>query len=90
MTRAALAHTGVRTEQRGEGSWWVEGRRPDPVDVTVEPDLSSAAVFLAAAAVTGGRVTVTGWPERTTQGGATTSAGSWSAWAPGASSTPTG
>nr|WP_088818297.1 3-phosphoshikimate 1-carboxyvinyltransferase [Kytococcus aerolatus] len=69
MTRAALAHTGVRTEQRGEGSWWVEGKRPDPVDVTVEPDLSSAAVFLAAAAVTGGRVTVTGWPERTTQGG---------------------
>ena len=38
-------------------------------DWTVEPDLSNAAVFLAAAAVTGGEVTVAGWPERSTQPG---------------------
>ena len=31
-------------------------------DWVVEPDLSIAAVFLAAAAVTGGRVSVAGWP----------------------------
>ncbi len=36
---------------------------------TVEPDLSGAAPFLAAALVTGGEVTVPGWPERTTQPG---------------------
>jgi 3-phosphoshikimate 1-carboxyvinyltransferase len=36
----------------------------------VEPDLSNAAVFLAAAAVTGGRVTVAGWPAGSTQPGA--------------------
>jgi 3-phosphoshikimate 1-carboxyvinyltransferase len=35
----------------------------------VEPDLSSAAPFLAAAVVTGGAVTVPGWPRRTTQPG---------------------
>jgi 3-phosphoshikimate 1-carboxyvinyltransferase len=36
----------------------------------VEPDLSNAAPFLAAALVTGGRVTVRDWPARTTQPGA--------------------
>jgi len=35
--------------------------------VTVEPDLSSAGPFLAAALVTAGTVTVAGWPGRTTQ-----------------------
>ena len=35
----------------------------------VEPDLSNAAPFLAAALVTGGRVTVPGWPQHTTQAG---------------------
>ena len=46
---------------------------PGPIaarDWTVEPDLSNAAVFLAAAAVTGGEVTVAGWPARSTQPGA--------------------
>ncbi len=35
----------------------------------MEPDLSNAAPFLAAALVTGGSVTVPGWPQRTTQPG---------------------
>ncbi|MFE9390248.1 3-phosphoshikimate 1-carboxyvinyltransferase [Streptomyces sp. NPDC006784] len=38
-------------------------------DLTVEPDLSNAQPFLAAALVTGGRVTVPDWPEHTTQPG---------------------
>ena len=38
-------------------------------DVTIEPDLSNAAPFLAAALVAGGTVTVPGWPEETTQVG---------------------
>ncbi|MFN8157623.1 MAG: 3-phosphoshikimate 1-carboxyvinyltransferase [Candidatus Nanopelagicales bacterium] len=45
---------------------------PGPVralDRVVEPDLSNAAPFLAAALVTGGRVTVPAWPARTTQAG---------------------
>ena len=35
----------------------------------MEPDLSNAAPFLAAALVTGGQVSIPGWPERTTQPG---------------------
>lgn len=35
----------------------------------IEPDLSNAAQFLGAALVTGGRVTVPGWPAETTQPG---------------------
>jgi 3-phosphoshikimate 1-carboxyvinyltransferase len=40
-----------------------------PLDVTIEPDLSSAAPFLAAAAITGGTVTVPNWPATTLQPG---------------------
>jgi 3-phosphoshikimate 1-carboxyvinyltransferase len=46
---------------------------PGPIaalDRVIEPDLSNAAPFLAAALVTGGRVTVPDWPEVTTQPGA--------------------
>jgi 3-phosphoshikimate 1-carboxyvinyltransferase len=45
---------------------------PGPVaarDVQVEPDLSNAAPFLAAAIVTGGSVRIPGWPTSTTQAG---------------------
>ncbi|MFF1354589.1 3-phosphoshikimate 1-carboxyvinyltransferase [Streptomyces sp. NPDC058297] len=38
-------------------------------DLTVEPDLSNAQPFLAAALVTGGTVVIPDWPERTTQPG---------------------
>ncbi|CAM5465573.1 3-phosphoshikimate 1-carboxyvinyltransferase OS=Streptomyces alboniger OX=132473 GN=aroA PE=3 SV=1 [Streptomyces alboniger] len=38
-------------------------------DLTVEPDLSNAQPFLAAALVTGGTVTIPDWPAHTTQPG---------------------
>ncbi|MBW8736119.1 MAG: 3-phosphoshikimate 1-carboxyvinyltransferase [Streptomyces turgidiscabies] len=38
-------------------------------DLTIEPDLSNAQPFLAAALVTGGKVTIPDWPARTTQPG---------------------
>ncbi|WP_455356022.1 3-phosphoshikimate 1-carboxyvinyltransferase [Streptomyces sp. SYSU K217416] len=38
-------------------------------DLVVEPDLSNAQPFLAAALITGGRVTIPDWPRRTTQPG---------------------
>ncbi|MGV9416260.1 3-phosphoshikimate 1-carboxyvinyltransferase [Streptomyces sp. NPDC003674] len=38
-------------------------------DLTIEPDLSNAQPFLAAALVTGGKVLIPDWPERTTQPG---------------------
>jgi 3-phosphoshikimate 1-carboxyvinyltransferase len=37
--------------------------------MAIEPDLSNAAPFLAAALVTGGEIRVPGWPARTTQAG---------------------
>ena len=50
--------------------WWRVAAGPiRGLDVVVEPDLSNAAPFLAAALVTGGRVTVPGWPLTTTQAG---------------------
>src|SRR5262249_60559608 len=36
-------------------------------EVIVQPDLSNAVPFLAAAVVTGGAVTIVGWPEVTSQ-----------------------
>ncbi len=73
MTVAVLRAAGVDVEDRTTGAgadvWRV---RPGPVavrDWTIEPDLSNAAVFLGAAVVTGGSVTVRGWPEHTTQPG---------------------
>jgi len=38
-------------------------------DLTIEPDLSNAQPFLAAALVTGGRVVIPDWPRHTTQPG---------------------
>jgi 3-phosphoshikimate 1-carboxyvinyltransferase len=54
----------------------------------IEPDLSNAAPFLAAALVTGGRVTVRDWPEVTTQPGAQLDR-LLAAWAPRSSAPPT-
>ncbi|MEU4444142.1 3-phosphoshikimate 1-carboxyvinyltransferase [Actinosynnema sp. NPDC050801] len=69
MTVAMMRQAGVVVDDASPNEWRVE---PGPVegrDWHVEPDLSNATVFLAAAAVTGGRVTIPGWPTRTTQPG---------------------
>jgi 3-phosphoshikimate 1-carboxyvinyltransferase len=69
MTLAALLAAGVGISQPGTGMWRVE---PGPIRATdwaVEPDLSNAAPFLAAALVAGGSVTVPRWPRATTQPG---------------------
>ncbi len=70
MTVAMLRAAGVEVDDASPDSWRVA---PGPIaarDWAVEPDLSNAAVFLAAAAVTGGEVTVLGWPADSTQPGA--------------------
>jgi 3-phosphoshikimate 1-carboxyvinyltransferase len=64
MLRAAGA-----TVETGENTWRVA---PGPLHggvSPIEPDLSNAAPFVAAALVTGGRVTVLDWPDETTQPG---------------------
>lgn len=69
MTVAMLRGAGVTVDDSEPDTWRVE---PGPIaarEWVVEPDLSNAAVFLAAAAVTGGEVTVVGWPGHSTQPG---------------------
>jgi 3-phosphoshikimate 1-carboxyvinyltransferase len=50
-------------------TWTVHPGPLRALDRDVEPDLSNAAPFLAAALVTGGSVTIPGWPRTTTQPG---------------------
>ncbi len=69
MTVAMLRERGVAVDDTDPNTWRVE---PGPIDggrIEVEPDLSGAAPFLAAALVTGGEVAIEGWPARTTQPG---------------------
>lgn len=69
MTIQTLRDRGVRVEKPSPGEWIVYPGLIAAREVTIEPDLSNAAPFLAAALITGGEVTVTGWPETTTQVG---------------------
>ena len=70
MTVEVLRDAGVLVDDSRPLLWDVA---PGPIaarDVRVEPDLSNAGAFLAAALVAGGTVRVPGWPARTTQPGA--------------------
>ena len=74
MLRGAGAEVETATMVRNEpggthpaDTWRVH---PGPIragTLAVEPDVVNAAPFLAAALVTGGTVTIRGWPRRTTQ-----------------------
>jgi 3-phosphoshikimate 1-carboxyvinyltransferase len=75
MTLDCLEKRGVKVSstnldgQYGLPEWRVE---PGPISggtFAIEPDLSNAGPFLAAAMVAGGSVTITGWPDTTTQVG---------------------
>jgi 3-phosphoshikimate 1-carboxyvinyltransferase len=69
MTVAMLREHGVEVDDSAANRWAVAPGVVKPVDHLIEPDLSNAAPFLALAAVSGGRVTVRGWPAATTQAG---------------------
>jgi 3-phosphoshikimate 1-carboxyvinyltransferase len=69
MTVDQLRLHGVEVDDGEPNRWRVRPGTVRAVDVLVEPDLSNAAPFLAAAAVTGGEVTVRDWPRQTTQAG---------------------
>lgn len=69
MTLDALRARGVEADSPAPGEWRVA---PGPIaarHLTIEPDLSNAAPFLAAAVAVGGRVSVPRWPGETTQVG---------------------
>lgn len=70
MTIEALSRRGIRIERPATGEWLVEAGVPRAKEIAIEPDLSNAAPFLAAALITGGSVSVPGWPVHSTQPGA--------------------
>jgi 3-phosphoshikimate 1-carboxyvinyltransferase len=69
MSVAMLRERGVQVDDSEPNRWVVAPGPIRALDTTIEPDLSNAAPFLAAAVITGGAVTVTGWPTETTQPG---------------------
>ncbi|QFZ23183.1 3-phosphoshikimate 1-carboxyvinyltransferase [Saccharothrix syringae] len=69
MTVSMLREAGVEVDDSTRDVWRVAPGPVAALDRHVEPDLSNATPFLAAAAVTGGSVTIPGWPARTTQPG---------------------
>ena len=69
MTIEQLRLHGVEVDDSTPDRWVVPPSPVRPVDVHVEPDLSNAAPFVAAALATGGTVTVRDWPAPTTQAG---------------------
>ena len=70
MTVEALRGAGAVVDDTEPGRWSVAPGRLAPRDAVVEPDLSTAAAYLAAPLVAGGSVTVPGWPRGTVQPGA--------------------
>lgn len=69
MTIATLARRGIVVESPEPGVWVVHPGRIAGAEIAIEPDLSNAAPFLAAALIAGGTVTIDGWPNSTTQVG---------------------
>ena len=69
MTVEALRAAGAEVDDSTPGSWTVQPGALLARDVVVEPDLSTAAAYLAAPLVAGGSVTVPGWPRGTSQPG---------------------
>jgi len=70
MTVETLARRGIQVEHPTPNEWIVPAGVPRGRDAAIEPDLSNAAPFLAAALLTDGAVTIPGWPPTSTQPGA--------------------
>jgi 3-phosphoshikimate 1-carboxyvinyltransferase len=69
MTVETLRDAGAIVDDSEPNTWRVEPSDINALDVSVEPDLSNAGPFVAAALVAGGTVRVPGWPQHTTQAG---------------------
>lgn len=69
MTIDTLSKRGVSVTSASNTSWRVEPGEISGGVVKIEPDLSNAGPFMAAAIVAGGSVTIENWPESTTQVG---------------------
>lgn len=73
MTVAMLKEFGaqviVSKSDAGYPQWRVEPGSLKGLDLIIEPDLSNAAPFMAAAMICGGEVKIKNWPKATTQPG---------------------
>lgn len=69
MTVAMLREAGASVDDTEPGRWAVSPGGLQATRYAIEPDLSSASAFLAAAAVTAGTVRLSGWPPATSQPG---------------------
>lgn len=69
MLREADVKVEAPKDPRRAQTWTVAPGPIRAVDWEIEPDLSNATPFLAAAAVTGGEVSIPHWPRLTTQPG---------------------
>ena len=69
MTIDMLNQVGVKVSSIERNSWRVNPTVIKSKDWLIEPDLSNAGPFIAAAMVTKGEVTIKDWPQNTTQAG---------------------
>jgi 3-phosphoshikimate 1-carboxyvinyltransferase len=69
MTIATLRARGVIVHQPDSVTWVVKPGTISGGEIVIEPDLSNAGPFIAAALVLGGSVTIKDWPVDTTQVG---------------------
>ena len=73
MTIAMLQTFGAKLESKvnesGRREWRVEPGELAGQDLVIEPDLSNAAPFMAAAMICGGEVVISDWPKKTAQPG---------------------
>jgi 3-phosphoshikimate 1-carboxyvinyltransferase len=67
MTIVMLRQAGVDVDDSGPNRWRVRAGAVAARHWAVEPDLSNAVPFLAAAVVSGGTVRITGWPATSVQ-----------------------
>lgn len=68
MTLAVMSNFGVTVDEPGVGQYRVQPQTYQGTTLAIEPDASAASYFFAAAAITGGRVTVLGLTENSLQG----------------------
>lgn len=68
MTIECLRQRGVKVERPAQTTWEIQPSSIQGREVEIEPDLSNAGPFLAAALVTGSTVSIP-WPTQTTQVG---------------------
>ena len=69
MTIAMLAQYGAVVDTSIANQWSIKPTKLFGVDLVIEPDLSNAAVFMAAPILCGGEVIIKDWPKKTTQPG---------------------